>query len=67
MAEIISRIANVELILQLPNDLEIKQQNPMNNSSLNSYKLETLGWKGIFTAEEGFKETYSVLEDYYGK
>ena len=67
MAEIISRIANVELILQLPNDLEIKQQNPMNNSSLNSYKLETSGWKGIFTAEEGFKETYSVLEDYYGK
>lgn len=67
MAKIISRIANVELILQLPNDVEVKQQNPMNNSSLNSHKLETLGWKGIFTAEEGFKETYSVLEDYYGK
>ena len=67
MARIISRIANVELILQLPDDLEVKQQNPMNNSSLNSHKLETLGWKGIFTAEEGFKETYSVLEDYYGK
>lgn len=66
MAKIISRIANVELILQLPNDLEVKQQNPMNNSSLNSHKLETLGWEGIFTAEEGFKETYSVLEDYYG-
>lgn len=67
MAKIISRIANVELILQLPNDVEVKQQNPMNNSSLNSHKLETLGWKGIFTAEEGFKETYSVLEEYYGK
>ena len=67
MAKIISRIANVELILQLPNDVEVKQQNPMNNSSLNSHKLEMLGWKGIFTAEEGFKETYSVLEDYYGK
>lgn len=67
MAKIISRISNVELILQLPNDLEVKQQNPMNNSSLNSHKLEMLGWKGIFTAEEGFKETYSVLEDYYGK
>ena len=39
----------------------------MTNSSLNSDKLEGLGWKGIFTAEEGFKETYSVLEEYYGK
>ena len=67
MAEIISKISNVELILQLPDDLEVKQQNPMTNSSLNSDKLEGLGWKGIFTAEEGFKETYSVLEDYYGK
>lgn len=67
MAKIISKIANVELILQLPNNVEVKQQNPMNNSSLNSHKLETLGWKGIFTAEEGFKETYSVLEEYYGK
>ena len=67
MAEIISKISNVELILQLPDDLEVKQQNPMTNSSLNSDKLEGLGWKGIFTAEEGFKETYSVLEEYYGK
>ncbi len=35
----------------------------MNNSSLNSDKLEQLGWKGLFDAERGIEHTLKVLKD----
>ena len=63
MAEIISRVGNVKLTMTIPSNQEIKQTNPMQNASLRSDKLEGLGWKGRFTAEEGLQHTYNILKE----
>lgn len=62
MAELLTQIGETKLIQEIPNDKEKKNFNPMINSSLNSDKLESLGWKGLFTAEEGFKHTVSIIK-----
>ena len=41
--------------------VEEKQKNPMNNSSLDSTKLEKLGWVGMFEPKEGLESTYKIL------
>lgn len=61
MAYIISEVAGVKLFFELPNELEEKQKNPMNNSSLDSTKLEKLGWVGMFEPKEGLESTYKIL------
>lgn len=63
MASIIANCANVELQLDLPSHTEVAAFNPMNNSSLNSEKLESLGWNGIFDAQTGFAHTISTLQE----
>ena len=63
MAEMIARHASVELIMDLPSDAEKAAFNPMDNSSLNSEKLESLGWQGQFDAETGFDHTIRTLKE----
>ena len=62
MASIIAEVAGVKLLFELPNELEEKQKNPMDNSSLDSTKLEKLGWVGMFEAKEGLESTYKILD-----
>lgn len=66
MAEIYAKAGNVKLIQELPSDEEKKRFNPMTNSSLDSTALEDLGWKGLFTAEEGLQNTVSIIKNSYG-
>ena len=42
---------------------EKKSFNPMLNSSLNSKKLESLGWKPVFTKEEGFEHSVKICKE----
>ncbi|EGP5038363.1 NAD(P)-dependent oxidoreductase [Enterococcus faecium] len=63
MAKMIAEIGNVELEFDLPTEVEAKLFNPMNNSSLNSEKLCSLGWKAIFDAKDGFKYTMDILAE----
>ena len=63
MAEIVSTAGNVRLIRDIPTDKEIQSFNPMMNSSLNSDKLEHLGWKGLFDAQTGFSHTVQILKE----
>ena len=67
MAETIAAKSGVELKMELPNDEEKKGFNPMKNSSLNSDKIEALGWKALFSADEGFDHTIRILKDQMGK
>lgn len=62
MAKIIANVAEVTLKFDLPTEAEQKQSNPMSNASLNSQKLEDLGWKGLFDADTGFVHTYKILK-----
>lgn len=53
----------VKLLFDLPTEQEQKQENQMINASLNSKNIESLGWKGIFSVEKGFRHTYNILKE----
>ena len=61
MAEYLARAGEVKLLFDIPTQAEAAAFNPMDNSSLNSTKLEGLGWKGNFKAEEGLSHTVRIL------
>jgi len=63
MAELLAKEAGVKTSFAEPTAEEKTAFNPMNNSSLNSEKLEGLGWKGIFDAETGFAHTIRVIRE----
>ena len=63
MAEILSKASGVELKIVLPTNTEQKGFNPMNNSSLDSSELLSLGWESIFDAERGFSHTIKILKE----
>ena len=63
MAKAFSQYAGVNLKFELPADEEKKAFNPMNNSSLNSEKLEALGWNPSFSQEEGFEHSINILKE----
>jgi len=57
MAEALAHAGNVEIVFENPSDLEQKSYNMMENSSLDSFKLESLGWKAITNIEQGSSKT----------
>lgn len=63
MSQIISDEAGVQLFMDIPTEKEQIAFNPMDNSSLDSTKIEKLGWKGIFNAHEGFSHTITVMKE----
>lgn len=63
MAQYFAEFANVKLRFEIPDEGEKKAFNPMNNSSLDSTKLELLGWKPVFSKEEGFKHSIEILKE----
>jgi len=62
MAELIAEISGVKLISNIQVDSESFVFNPMVNSSLDSNKLESLGWSSAFSAKEGFEHTINILK-----
>lgn len=63
MASLFAKHGDVEVIMELPTDVERNAFNPMVNSSLNSDKLIALGWKGLFDKEKGTRDTLTVLRE----
>lgn len=57
MAEALAEAGNVNIVFENPSDLEKKSYNLMDNSSLESMKLESLGWKAKFNIIEGTNKT----------
>lgn len=63
IASLLAYFGKVNLKMEVPTELESSRFNPMTNSSLNSDKLEELGWKGIFDANTGLKHTVEILRE----
>ncbi|MCR4734994.1 MAG: NAD-dependent epimerase/dehydratase family protein [Treponema sp.] len=63
MAKSFAKYSGVNLRFELPAEEEKKAFNPMNNSSLNSKKLEALGWKPCLTKDEGFEHSIKILKE----
>lgn len=61
MAELIADAGNVKITVGEASETEKLGFNPMQNSSLNSEKLQALGWNGLFDAETGFGHTVKIL------
>lgn len=66
MAQILCQYAGVKLVYDNADAGDKKTFNPMSNSSLNSEKLQKLGWRGLFNAQEGFQHTYLILREVLG-
>ena len=62
MAQILAQASGVQLKTELPSESERKSFNPMSNSSLDSTRIEDLGWKGCFDANIGLTHTVEILK-----
>lgn len=63
MSMCLAEAGEVELLFENPSKTEMTAFNPMDNSSLDSTKLESLGWKGIFGAKDGLEHTVRILKE----
>ncbi|MBQ8680490.1 MAG: NAD-dependent epimerase/dehydratase family protein [Treponema sp.] len=63
MASYYAKYAGTQLYFELPKENEVLTFNPMKNSSLNSIKLEALGWKALLSKEEGFEHSIYITKD----
>lgn len=57
MAEYMAKATGVKVVFEQASDLEKRSYNMMDNSSLDSSKLEDLGWRGRYGIEEGVVST----------
>jgi hypothetical protein len=63
MAEVFAKAAGRKVLFDLPTEQERAVFNPMDNSSLNAARLESLGWKGMFDMETGAERTLACLQE----
>lgn len=63
MAAYLAEAGEVDLLFDIPSKTEAAAFNPMDNSSLDSTKLESLGWNGIFSAKDGLEHTVQILKE----
>lgn len=57
MAEALAKAGKVNIVFENPSDAEQKSYNLMDNSSLESTKLEKIGWNAIFMITRGAQHT----------
>lgn len=63
LAEMFVKTAGVRLVQEKACKEGKKSFNPMENSSLDSTRLQRLGWRGLFGAEREISHTVSILKD----
>lgn len=63
MAESFACAGGVNIVFDTPSDIEKKNYNLMDNSSLDSAKLEQLGWCAIFNMADGSAKTINYYFD----
>ena len=61
IAEALAEQAGVKVIQETATETEKASYNLMTNSSLNSEKLESLGWKAAYSLADGTKRTIEIL------
>jgi nucleoside-diphosphate-sugar epimerase len=61
-ADALADYAGTQIEFENPSDAECKGYNMMSNSSLDSQKLEELGWSAVFNLPEGVKHTVDYMK-----
>lgn len=64
MASFYAKAGNVKLIMQQPTSQELAAFNPMNNATLDNTKIKSLGYKNLFSVEEGCIHTVKILKEF---
>ena len=59
-AETLANIAGVDVVYDIPTEIEIQGGSKVQNSTLNSKKLLNLGWESRFTLKEGIEHTFKI-------
>ena len=54
-----------KLVFELPNNLDRKVANPMQNSTLDGQKLMDLGWRCLLSPQVGLEHTINQLKELY--
>lgn len=63
LAELYAKFGKVKLCFEHPSKKEKTAFNPMENSSLDSTLLESLGWNPLFDASTGTEHTIRILQE----
>lgn len=63
LAELVARIGNVKVVLDLPNETEAKGFSKASVALLDATKLKRLGWKVLFDLKTGIENTMKILAD----
>ena len=63
MAQILAEAGKVNLKIKEPTEADLKQFNPMNNSSLNNEKIKSIGYTDTFSIQEGVTHTVEILKE----
>lgn len=66
MAKILAAAGNVNLKINEPTEYDLKQFNPMDNSSLDNNKIKAIGYSDCFTVAEGLEHTVKIIKEIYG-
>lgn len=67
MAELLAKAGGVKLSVAEPTVAELRNFNPMNNSSLENSSVKSLGYRDAFTAEEGMSHTVKILKECFSR
>lgn len=63
VASACASIAGVDVVYELPDEIEAKGFSRSRNCILVNDKLKSLGWQGTYTLEEGLKDTIEYLKE----
>ncbi len=63
IAEAFADAGNCKVVVEDASEEEKKGYNMMDNSSLDSHKIEALGWKAVYSAAEGAERTIRTLSE----
>ncbi len=60
LAETIARLSGRKVVFEQPEDAEKAGYSKVSRSVLNAQKLEALGWKAVYSLDEGIGQTISI-------
>lgn len=63
MADILAAVGNVKLSATEPTEADLRQFNPMDNSSLDNSRIKIIGYKDTFSVQEGLSHTVEILKE----
>jgi len=61
LAECFAKLGGKKVVFEVPTEIEKASYNLMDNSSLDSKRLEALGWRGLFDLEQGVTSTLNFF------